>query len=109
MEKQFFISREKIQQLIPDIGYCIATDKIMVEGAKVGFMYREYPDNKGDSGWRFLAGDETQRYLDDSQNSGLYKVNTVANYDGAIIPYLYLPYNTELIRIDNSDEFKILN
>lgn len=108
MKKKFFISKNRIQRLLPYMGYCIATDKIMVEGAKVGFMYREFPDNKGDSGWRFLAGNEIQAYIDDSKNSRFYHINTIANYDMSIIPYLNLPYNTELVRINDSNEFEIL-
>ena len=39
---------------------CIATDKITVEGFKIGYMYREKPNPKyPDSGWRFFQGEES--------------------------------------------------
>lgn len=42
---------------------CFATDRILVDGCKVGYMYREEPDSDSsmpDSGWRFNAGDESK-------------------------------------------------
>ncbi len=54
-------------------------------------MYRELPDNKIDSGWRFFAGDETQEYCDGHKNFALYDVNTIANYDPAIIAHIDAP------------------
>ena len=38
----------------------------------------------------------------------IYNVNTIANYDRAIIPYLDLPFGTELERIENTDKFEII-
>ena len=87
-EKKFAITEEAIEELIPDMGWCFATDRIMVSHEEIGFMYREEPEGKGDSGWGFFAGDESQQYLDNPGNSGIYEVNTVANYDPDVIPYL---------------------
>ena len=90
------------------MGGCIATDKITVDGLRVGFMYRETPDFETDSGWRFFSGTETQDYADDSNNLQVYEVNTIANYDKAIIPYLNLPIGSELEREENSEKFIIV-
>ncbi len=106
MTDSFFkIPPEEIKDLINPMGYCIVSNKITVEGEKVGFMYREKPAEKEDSGWRFLSGSETQDYVDDPKTSKIMDVNTVANYDEAIIPYLRLPFGVELERKENSDEF----
>jgi hypothetical protein len=51
-------------------------------------MYRETADNDLDSGWRFLAGDESDEYVADPRNVELFDVNTVANYEPAIVPLL---------------------
>lgn len=101
-------SAEQIKSLVEGMGNCLATDLITVKGEKIGFMYRDYPDDEDDSGWRFLTGTESQGYLDNPKNSGVYDVNTIANYDPAIIPYLDSPIETELARIEDTDEFEIL-
>ena len=72
---------------------CIATDKITVEGFKIGYMYREKPNPKyPDSGWRFFQGEESDEYIKDVKNSGIYDLNTICNYDPSIIPLLKSPY-----------------
>jgi hypothetical protein len=87
-EKQFKIPGKDIKPLVQGRGGCFATDMITVEGRKVGYMYREQPDFAEDSGWRFFSGKESQEYLDDPGHTAIYDVNTIANYDAAIIPLL---------------------
>lgn len=100
-EKKFKIREDQIVNLIEPIGGCIASDKITVEGLNIGYMYREEPSFEFDSGWRFFSGTENQDYVDDPENSMIYKVNTIVNYDKTIIPYLTLPIGTSLIKKDD--------
>ena len=102
---RFLLKPDEIKDLIPSIGYSYVSDKITVDGEKVGFMYREKPFDNEDSGWRFLSGTETEEYLDDTTKSMIFDVNTVANYDSAIIPYIKNRVGTELQRVENSDKF----
>ena len=89
--KHFKIKTDQIKPLAFGRGSCIATDLITVAGHKVGYMYREEPDNRLDSGWRFMSGLESQEYMDNANNLELYDVNTIANYDEDIIPLLDSP------------------
>ena len=91
MEKKFAIAKEQLQPLVEPMGYCLASDRIMVDGHAIGYMYRESPSEELDSGWCFFAGDESQEYTDEPSHFGVYEVNTVANYDGDIIPHLETP------------------
>lgn len=107
-EKNFYLGQMK--DILTDwqgATGCIATDKIMVEGCKVGYMYREEPDDtdfgKVDSGWRFTAGDESDEYMDDPENSGIYELNSICNYDEDIIPFLNAPYNSAFYRDENGN------
>lgn len=97
-DKQFKLSAEQIKPLGRGHGFCLATDRITVDGRKVGYMYREKPDREGDSGWCFFAGDESEEYLADANKSGVYDVNTVANYDPGIIPLLDSPFGSAFER-----------
>ncbi len=107
-KKNYKLKSSEIKQLISPMGGGIATDAITVEGKKIKFMYRYAPNNNLDSGWQFFSGTETQEYLDNPKNSGVYDVNTIANYDAAIIPYLHLPFGTELERVDGTDTFRVI-
>lgn len=88
-EKEYLLGASDIRPLLATKMGCIATDRITVEGRKVGFFYREEPsEGLPDTGWRFFAGDESDEYLDDPDNSNVFCLNTIANYDRDIIPYL---------------------
>lgn len=104
-DKNFALSADQIKPLATRRGACLATDTITVDGRKVGYMYREEPDNAVDSGWRFMAGDETQEYMDDAKNLAFYDVNTIANYDPDIIPLLGSPTGTEFVRDEFTGKF----
>lgn len=92
-EKSFAIPREELKEVYQGDGPqgCIATDRIVVDGAPVSYCYRVAPDagdEAWDSGWRFTAGEEDAACLDDPDRSGVYALNTVCNYDPDIIPLL---------------------
>jgi hypothetical protein len=68
-------------------------------------MYRELPDNNVDSGWRFFSAEDTQEYVDDSSNSTLYDVNTIANCDPDIIEHLDAPAFSAFERDPDTKKF----
>ncbi|GJN65081.1 immunity protein Imm33 domain-containing protein [Faecalibacterium gallinarum] len=92
--RDYHVKAEDMKNLLPDwsgASGCIATNRITVEGCKVGYCYREKPDGDWDSGWRFTAGDESDAYMDDPNNAGIYGLNTICNDDPDIIPLLNTP------------------
>ncbi|HVK75049.1 MAG TPA: DUF2185 domain-containing protein [Kofleriaceae bacterium] len=103
--KTYGLRPEQIVRLVPSMGGCIASDRITVDGKRVGSMYRERSVRDHDSGWVFLAGDETQAYMDDAEHFGVYDVNTIANYDRAVIPYLYALPGQRFDRDADTDRF----
>lgn len=104
-EKNFCLSADQIAPLAEGLGGCIATDRIMVDGCRVRFCYREEPLNDVDSGWRFMAGDESDEYMETPANHGFYDVNTVANYDRDIVPLLNSPIGSAFERETQSEVF----
>ncbi|MBK9509999.1 MAG: DUF2185 domain-containing protein [Cytophagaceae bacterium] len=87
---------------------CLVTNKITIDGMKVGFMYREEPDDEDDSGWRFLSGTEDDEYMDDPENMMMVDLNVVANYDKAILPILKKPVGSEWERIEGTNRWQVL-
>lgn len=88
MAKRFKLQAAQIERIAPGLGGCVATDRITVEGARVGYMVREEPGRPGDSGWVFMAGTEDDAYMDEAANFEIYDVNTIANYDRDIVRFL---------------------
>ena len=70
-KKNFKLKLEYGVRLVPSIGTCLATDKITVDGMQVGYMYRDYPHDEKDSGWRFIAGVEDEDACPDGRTCHL--------------------------------------
>jgi hypothetical protein len=60
----------------------------------------------GDSGWRFLSGHESQEYMDVAENHAVYDINTIANYDPEIIPFLASVTGSAFERDPTSGQFQ---
>ena len=96
----------KVENLInwnePNGEGCSVSDKITKEGFKVGYMVREEPDEgRPDSGWRFMAGNEDDEYMNNPNNHHVFALNTVCNYDKDILPYLKSKIGSAYIRVND--------
>jgi len=98
MNKKFKLQGHEMKPLAVGYGGCIATDMITVQGKRVGYMYRDEPRNEMDSGWCFMSGKESQKYMDDSSNHEIYDINTIANYSPDITAFLEAPYGSAFER-----------
>lgn len=70
---------------------CFVTKRVLDGAARVGYLYREPPDKEDDSGWRILAGDETDAYMDDPQNSAYVSLGAVLRQDDSFRDLLDTP------------------
>lgn len=105
--KQYYPIPGGIKRLVAKTKGCLATDRITVDGCKVGYMYREEPnEDYEDSGWVFMSGDESEAYLDDIGNSGMFSTNDIANYDPEILPYLEAPVGSAYYRGEDGKFYK---
>lgn len=107
-----FISRQKHYAVTKNrMNICnlsaVVSKKIIEEGWKVGYMERNKPHDKDDSGWFFASGNEDDKYLSDSKNLGLIAVGMVwQRLDRDIFRYIDMPVGAKLIRI-SPNEFEI--
>lgn len=102
-DKRWAIPEEAMKPLLTQWeggGMALATDRIIVDGLPVGYMYREEPvqDEPTDSGWRFMAGDESEAYMGDAEHFGVYALNVLCNYDPEIMPFLDSPVGSAFYR-----------
>jgi hypothetical protein len=100
MPKTFFRNASTFRPIAVGYGSCIASDRITVDGAQIGYLYRETPEHSTDSGWHFFAGDESDEYTNNPNNFGVYNVNTIANYDPLITSCLEAPSGTAFLRVE---------
>ncbi len=106
--KKLFLNGEDIKPLIDGDLFGIASDRIMVDGCKVGYMLRGElsEDQPEDSGWMFYEGSEDEEYCNEAGHFGVYKLNTIANYDEDIIPILEAPAGLAFYR-DEDGKFYV--
>jgi hypothetical protein len=48
--------------------------------------------------WQFFAGDETEAFVDDPENIRVFSLNTIANHDPSVVPYLTAPVGSVWVR-----------
>ena len=86
---EFFIKAEDIKKVVDRKDACIVSNRILIDGKKVGYMCREEPSkNFNDSGWRFFAGDEDDAYCETADNFNIVEINTLCNYDFSVVDFL---------------------
>ena len=89
---------------------CLATNRIIVDKKRIGYLYREQPVEgavKGhpDSGWRFMEGDEEQAYVDNSANLQFVSLGLILNTDDSFLDLLSAPVGAAFAREDETDQF----
>ena len=85
---------------------CFASNRILKDSAKIGFFYREEADEPRDSGWRFLCGDETGEYMDDTRNAQYVSLGAVLHCDDRIVDLLDQPAPIAYEWDDRTQQFK---
>ena len=89
---------------------CMVTNEVLRNKRKVTFLYREESlgeQREGifDSGWRMMAGDETQEYLDNQDNINIVSLGVVLNIDDSFIGVLDEPVGSEFEWSDEKEEY----
>lgn len=87
---------------------CFVTNKVLRDGQAIGYLYREEPDTEQDSGWRFLVGDESDEYMEDSDNIAFVSIGAVLNQDDSVIDLLQEPVGSVFQRDAASGGFERL-
>jgi len=70
---------------IAELRHAIASRRIVRDGRRVRWMYREEPAAEFDSGWRFFCDEED---TGDADAFGMFPVSAVAEADPTVVPFL---------------------
>ncbi|HBO9168164.1 TPA: DUF2185 domain-containing protein [Pseudomonas aeruginosa] len=70
---------------------CFVKRRVIDEGKAVGYLYREAPEEENDSGWRLMAGDESDDYMNTAGTTAYVSLGSVLNADDSILPLLDAP------------------
>jgi len=84
---------------------CFVTKRVLHEGYKVGYLYREEPDEDRDSGWRITSDTESQEYMDVAQNHEYVSLGAVLSRDDSFVTLLDAPAGSAFARDSATGEF----
>ena len=84
---------------------CFVTKRVLNEGYKVGYLYREEPDEDKDSGCRITSNTESDEYMDDAQNVAYVSLGAVLSRDDSFVGLLEQPAGSAFIRDESSGKF----
>lgn len=79
-------------------GYVIASKMVMTDKLPPKRVYREEPDEEGDTGWRIFSGLEDEKYMNEPSNFGIYDIANIAMLDESLKDILSSPAGTEYIK-----------
>ncbi len=85
---------------------CFVTARVLDDGVRVGYLYRETPDDEEDSGWRIMAGDESDDYMDESKNLAFVSLGAVLSRDDAFRDLLDAPVGSAFARNAETGAFE---
>jgi hypothetical protein len=84
---------------------CYVTNRVLQDGCRVGYLYREDPDREDDSGWRITANDESDEYMDESENIAYVSLGAVLSKDDSFRALLDAPTGSAFIRDQSTGQF----
>lgn len=70
---------------------CFVTNRVLYDGFRVAYLYREEPDEADDSGWRITSNTESEEYMDDAENIAYVSLGAVLSRDDSFIDLLDQP------------------
>ncbi len=88
---------------------CYVSHRVLNDGIRVGYLYRESPDRDDDSGWRMMAGDESEDYINDSNNLSYVSLGAVLREDASIVGLLETPAPCAFVRGEDDNQFEAVH
>lgn len=85
---------------------CLVSRRILDDGCKIGYIYRDAPIRDDDSGWGFMAGDESDDYSALAANFCMLSLGRLLAIDDAMIDLLDAPVGAEFSRDPLTGQFE---
>ncbi|MBQ1689094.1 MAG: DUF2185 domain-containing protein [Lachnospiraceae bacterium] len=102
--KNYFQGFKAEETLVKETAACYVTDRVSMDMQPIQYAEKQLPNpNFPDSGWKFMAGDESVAYLSDRNNIGVFDLNYVANYDKELLKILDAPIGSVYERNANGE------
>lgn len=88
--------KKKRVVFIENAGGVIITKSIYQGTSKLKWFFREESANPVDNGWRAIGDNDTQEYINNTENLMVVDFNTLANIEPAVLLVYDMPVGTDL-------------
>ena len=88
--------KKKKAVFIENAGGVVITKSIYQGTSKLKWFFREESVNPSDNGWRAIGDNDTQEYINNSENLIVVDFNTLANIEPAVLSVYDMPVGTHL-------------
>lgn len=85
---------------------CVATEVLTTHQKPVGYAYREKPVNDADSGWRFLSGSESEKYMNQPSHYITCVLADFTREHPELLPLLEHPVGSAFARAKAGEAFQ---
>jgi len=85
---------------------CVATEVLTTHQKPVGYAYRDAPAGPTDSGWRFLSGSESEKYMNQPSHYVTCELAAFALEHPEVAPLLEHPPGSAFERADGGGAFE---
>lgn len=91
------------------IGAVLISNKILIEGERPAWMYRENPIGVEDSGWRVFSGNEDDSYLENPHNFKTISANQLITFDDSLKANLFAPVGSSFERAPDLNKRNVVD
>lgn len=84
---------------------CYVTNRVLYDGQRIGYLYREARVEDEDSGWRIFSGEESDDYLKEDDNFAYVSLGAVLSRDDSVLVLLDAEVGTMFERAADGDGF----
>lgn len=104
---KFFEKKQEEENFdsFPPIGGLMVSKMVTDQNIKPRFMYREKRTRPEDSGWRIFTGFETDDYINDPNNTGIYNPSSILKVDPSLQSILLKGIGAVYERTDDDSEW----
>lgn len=101
--------KKEMVRYIENAGGCIVTKSLLDGKSHLKWLFREESVNPVDNGWRAFGAEDTQEYINDSNNLVVCDFNTLANIEPTVLHVYEMPVGADLEFVDDASGKYFIN
>lgn len=86
--------------------HALVSKQVMEDNKPICWAFREIPEAKNDSGWRFFSGEETEEFFETEEDIMEVELNSILDKISSLMDFLKEQPGIELERDDETQSWE---